>query len=84
MMATTAQTIWPKTPYTEWTMTEVVHILYDSPWMKTNAKFGAPTRYSSDSPDRPPGTNYFVDLRLYSALPAFLWLTRDAPNTKLG
>jgi hypothetical protein len=51
----TAQKKLPKKPYTEWSLQEVMTLLQNSPWV--------------DSPDRPPGTEFYVELRLYSGLP---------------
>ena len=69
LLATTwAQTIWPKKPYTDWSLDDVTRILSDSQWTRTDVR-SVPTTYRPDSPDRPPATEFFVHLRLYSALP---------------
>lgn len=63
-----AQSKWPKKPYTEWTLQEVTQLLYNSQWAETTWN-GVATQYRSDVPDRPPGTEIFIQLQLYSALP---------------
>ena len=65
----TAQTTLPAKPYTEWTLTEVLRILFNSPWSQDNSAFAFTPRYRSDSPDFPSGTNFSLNIRLYSALP---------------
>ena len=66
---TVAQSVWPKKPYTEWTRDDVTRILFNSQWTQNSVQSGQPTRYRPDSPDYPPGTSFFVQVRLYSALP---------------
>jgi hypothetical protein len=63
----TAQKKLPKKPYTEWNLQEVTQLLYDSQWTQTSFQVG-PGR-TRDIPDNPQGTNFFVELRLHSALP---------------
>lgn len=64
----TAQSVWPTKPYTQWTLEEAARILMDSPWAQSSSHFAPPSR-RSDLPDYPAGTNYYVQLRLFSALP---------------
>src|SRR5215207_6438301 len=64
----TAQNKWPKKPYTEWTLDEVMRILNNSQWAQNASKI-VPTRYRSGIPDNPAETEFFVQIRLYSALP---------------
>ena len=53
---------WEKKPYQEWTLSEVVRILDDSPWAQT-ASGTFHMNYGS------PGVSYSVTVRLRSALP---------------
>lgn len=63
----TAQKKLPKKPYTEWSLQEAMTLLQNSPWVEASVQFAqSRTRYS---PDLPPGTEFDVGLRLYSALP---------------
>jgi hypothetical protein len=63
----TAQKRLPKKPYTEWNLQEVMTLLQNSPWVEASVQFAQGR--SGDSPDRPPDTEFYVELRLYSALP---------------
>ena len=63
----TAQKKLPQRPYTEWTLEEVSEILRESPWTEASIQFAHGR--TGDVPDHPPGTAYYVELRLYSALP---------------
>jgi hypothetical protein len=69
MATTTAQTMWPTKPYTEWTLNEVRRILYNSPWTQANFRVAPNPNTGTDTPNYPPGTNYLVQIQLYSALP---------------
>jgi hypothetical protein len=63
----TAQKGLPKKSYTEWTMEEVAQILSESPWTDASVQFAQGR--NGNVPDHPPGTQFYVELRLYSALP---------------
>src|SRR5690349_18442580 len=63
----TAQKALPTKPYTEWTLDEVAQLLRESPWTEASVQFAHGR--TGDVPDHPPGTEYYVELRLYSALP---------------
>jgi len=86
-LTTAAQTIWPKKPYTQWTLDEVTRILSNSQWTRIEAR-SSPTAYRSDSPDRPPGIEFMVAIRLYSALPVRQAIVRrmqlTIPHDKLS
>ena len=64
----TAQNFVPKKPYTEWTLDEAAQLLQESPWTEASVQFAYGSR-TGVVPDRPPGTQFYVELRLYSALP---------------
>jgi hypothetical protein len=64
----TAQKRLPNKPYTEWTLQQVTQLLYSSEWVQISSK-SAPGKYYAGLPDSPPATNFFVQLRLHSALP---------------
>jgi hypothetical protein len=61
----TAQRRLPKKPYTEWSMQEVMTLLQNSPWVQT--PFYIPP--ADPSRNYPPGSDFFLELRLHSALP---------------
>ncbi|HYV83352.1 MAG TPA: hypothetical protein VE931_07555 [Pyrinomonadaceae bacterium] len=63
----TAQKKLPQKPYTEWSLQEVMMLLQNSPWVEASVQFAQGRR--GDVPDRPPGTEFYVEVRLYSALP---------------
>lgn len=81
----TAQKSLPKKPYTEWSLQEVMTLLQNSPWVEASVQFAQGR--TGDSPDRPPGTEFYVELRLYSALPIRQAIVRrmqlTIPYTKL-
>lgn len=52
-----AQKVWEKKPYQQWSMSEVVQILSDSPWAQTQVEEGGDAH----------GT-YFITIRLRSAI----------------
>ena len=64
----TAQNRLPNKPYTEWNLKEVTQLLFSSEWAQISSK-SRPGTYNAGVPDSPPPTNFFVQLRLYSALP---------------
>ena len=63
----TAQKGLPKKSYTEWTIDEVAQVLRESPWTDASVQFAHGR--NGNVPDHPPGTEFYVELRLYSALP---------------
>ena len=63
-----AQNRLPNKPYTEWSLQEVTQLLYSSEWTQISSKSGQ-SKYYAGTPDTPPPTSFFVQLRLHSALP---------------
>jgi hypothetical protein len=64
------QKVWEKKPYSEWTLSEVVRILTDSPWAQTAFET---TRFSYNVT----GQSYSATIRLRSALPVRQALVRQ-------
>jgi len=56
-------------PYDQMTLDEVTRILFNSPWAQYHDKFTPNTQSRPETRNYPPGTNSFVHMRLYSALP---------------
>jgi hypothetical protein len=68
------QKVWEKKAYTEWTLSDVVRILSDSPWAQTAIET---TRFSYNVP----GQSYSATIRLRSALPVRQALVRQRQLT---
>jgi len=62
VIAPTFGQAWKKKPYTEWSMSDVVRILNDSPWAQTQIQSES-VNYGS------PANSYVATIRLRSALP---------------
>jgi len=61
----TAQKRLPKKPYTEWSLQEVMTLLQNSPWVQTD--FSVPL--ADPARNNPPASDFYLELRLHSALP---------------
>jgi hypothetical protein len=61
----TAQKRLPRKPYTEWSLQEVMTLLQNCPWVQTD--FSNPP--ADPARNNPPGSDFYLEIRLHSALP---------------